>query len=417
MEQHSDESKISQSQTESITASRSQRKNKNGEKSGSSNSKRRKKKAVGRKERKLRESQRWKEDRIVSRIVTIVMVTLIVVGLIFGLSTYRYVTSSLKPLDPDNSEVVLVEIPIGSSNKMIGNILEKDQVIKSATIFNYFMKFNNLTGFQAGKYQLAPNMTLDEIGHTLQEGGISGDQADARIIVKEGFDIDKIGDAIAESTDYSKKEFLALMKDDAFFKGLVKTYPELLTDASKETGLRYHLEGYMFPATYDYYKGMSLEDIAIAMVNKSNEVMANYYDQIKNSSLNVHEVLTLASLVEKEGTTEPDRKKIAQVFLNRIAVDMPIQSDISILYALGVHKEFVYVKDLEVDSPYNLYKNVGLGPGPFDNPSEQAIKAVLNPTPNNYLYFVADLDTGNVYYAETFEEHNVYVQKYVNKED
>ena len=417
MEQHSDESKISQSQTESITASRSQRKNKNGEKSGSSNSKRRKKKAVGRKERKLRESQRWKEDRIVSRIVTIVMVTLIVVGLIFGLSTYRYVTSSLKPLDPDNSEVVLIEIPIGSSNKMIGNILEKDQVIKSATIFNYFMKFNNLTGFQAGKYQLAPNMTLDEIGHTLQEGGISGDQDDARIIVKEGFDIDKIGDAIAESTDYSKKEFLALMKDDAFFKGLVKTYPELLTDASKETGLRYHLEGYMFPATYDYYKGMSLEDIAIAMVNKSNEVMANYYDQIKNSSLNVHEVLTLASLVEKEGTTEPDRKKIAQVFLNRIAVDMPIQSDISILYALGVHKEFVYVKDLEVDSPYNLYKNVGLGPGPFDNPSEQAIKAVLNPTPNNYLYFVADLDTGNVYYAETFEEHNVYVQKYVNKED
>ncbi len=95
---------------------------------------------------------------------------------------------------------------------------------------------------------------------------------------------------------------------------------------------------------------------------------------------------------------------------------MPLQSDISILYALGEHKEFVYNKDLEVDSPYNLYKNTGYGPGPFDNPSQEAILAVLEPTDNDYVYFVADISTGKVYYAKTYEEHMELVEKYVNKD-
>ena len=105
---------------------------------------------------------------------------------------------------------------------------------------------------------------------------------------------------------------------------------------------------------------------------------------------------------------------IAQVFFNRLAIEMPLQSDISILYALGVHKELVTYEDLEVDSPYNLYKNTGFGPGPFNNPGTSAIEAVLNPLDNSYYYFVADLKTGKVYFSETLEEHNVLVEQYVN---
>lgn len=130
--------------------------------------------------------------------------------------------------------------------------------------------------------------------------------------------------------------------------------------------------------------------------------------------MTVQEVLTLASLVEKEGSKEDDRKNIAQVFFNRLAVDMPLQSDISILYALGEHKELVTYEDTQVDSPYNLYVNTGYGPGPFNNPSEQSIKAVLEPTPNNYYYFVADINTQEVYFAETYDEHMRLVEKYVN---
>src|SRR5699024_8200800 len=172
------------------------------------------------------------------------------------------------------------------------------------------------------------------------------------------------------------------------------------------------LEGYLFPATYDANQNVPLKELVTQMVAKSDEIMSNYYEDIDKSDLNVHEVLTLASLVEKEGVTDEDRKMIAQVFFNRIDADMPLQSDISVLYALGEHKEKVYNKDLQVDSPYNLYQNTGYGPGPFNNPSQEAIEAVLNPTDNNYLYFVADVSTGEVYYANTFDEHNELVEKY-----
>ncbi|WP_207940930.1 UPF0755 protein [Enterococcus sp. DIV2402] len=371
--------------------------------------------AVEQKEDNSRKSQHRKEDKIVTRIVAIVVLALLIVGGVFGFSTYRYVASSIKPLDPDNSEKIVVDIPSGSTNKMIGQILEDEKVIKSGMVFNYYTKFNNLTGFQAGKYQVSPDMTLDEIGELLQGGGLAADQADARLTIPEGYDVDQIGDVIEKHTELKKKDFLALMKDEKFFDELLEQFPDLLTDASKSEGVRYRLEGYLFPATYDYYKGTSLETLVTEMVSATNNVLAGYYEQIEEADLNVHEVLTIASLVEKEGVTEEDRKKIAQVFFNRLATGMPLQSDISILYALGVHKEMVLYEDLEVDSPYNLYKNTGYGPGPFDNPSEQAIKAVLEPTPNNNYYFVADLETGKVYYAETLEEHNKLVDEYVNK--
>ncbi|MCC2752296.1 endolytic transglycosylase MltG [Enterococcus gallinarum] len=361
----------------------------------------------------VRKLQRKREDRIVNRIVTIVVIALIVIGGVLGFSVYRYVTSGLQPLDPEKTEKVAVEIPSGSSNKMIGEILEKDKIIKSGMIFNYYTKFNNLTGFQAGNYQFSPSMTLDEISAQLQQGEGSV-TSDAKVTIPEGYDIDQIGDALAKATSISKDDFLALMKDDTFFNKMHEAYPELLDSAAKAEGVRYKLEGYLFPATYDYYKGNTLEEVVTQMIDKTNTVLSKYYDQIAEKEMTVQEVLTLASLVEKEGSKEDDRKNIAQVFFNRLAVDMPLQSDISILYALGEHKELVTYEDTQVDSPYNLYINTGYGPGPFNNPSEQSIKAVLEPTPNNYYYFVADINTQEVYFAETYDEHMRLVEKYVN---
>lgn len=361
----------------------------------------------------FRKIQRSKEDKIVNKIVLIVVIVVVFVGGILGFSAYRYVTTSLQPLDPEKTEKVAVEIPSGSSNKMIGEILEKDKIIKSGMIFNYYTKFNNLTGFQAGNYQFSPSMTLDEISAQLQQGEGSV-TSDAKVTIPEGYDIDQIGDALAKATSISKDDFLALMKDDTFFNKMHEAYPELLDSAAKAEGVRYKLEGYLFPATYDYYKGNTLEEVVTQMIDKTNTVMSKYYDQIAEKEMTVQEVLTLASLVEKEGSKEDDRKNIAQVFFNRLAVDMPLQSDISILYALGEHKELVTYEDTQVDSPYNLYVNTGYGPGPFNNPSEQSIKAVLEPTPNNYYYFVADINTQEVYFAETYDEHMRLVEKYVN---
>lgn len=368
-------------------------------------------------ESNLKRAERRKEDRVVRKIVYILTIGILIVAGILAISGYNYVSAGLKPLDKNDKKLVQVEVPSGSSNRQIGDILEEGEVIRDGMVFNFYTKFKNLTNFQAGYYQFSPNMTLDQISKELQQGGSAEPLDDAsKLTVPEGYDVDKIASLVAKKTDFKKEDFIKVMKDDKFFEQLKAQYPDLLTDAGNAKDVRYRLEGYLFPATYNVHKNRSLEDLVTQMVDTTNQILTPYYSQIKEKGLNVQEVMTLASLVEKEGITQSDRKKIAQVFFNRIEAQMPLQSDISILYALGEHKEVVTIKDTEVDSPYNLYTNTGYGPGPFDNPSQEAILAVLDPTENDYIYFVADISTGKVYYAKTYEEHMELVEKYVNKE-
>lgn len=368
-------------------------------------------------ESNLKRAERRKEDRVVRKIVYILTIGILIVAGILAISGYNYVSAGLKPLDRNDKKLVQVEVPSGSSNRQIGDILEDGDVIRDGMVFNFYTKFKNLTNFQAGYYQFSPNMTLDQISKELQQGGSAEPLDDAsKLTVPEGYDVDKIASLIAKKTDFKKEDFIKVMKDEKFFDQLKNQYPELLTDAGNAKDVRYRLEGYLFPATYNVHKNRSLEDLVTQMVDTTNQVLTPYYSKIKEKGLNVQEVMTLASLVEKEGVTQSDRKKIAQVFFNRIDQQMPLQSDISILYALGEHKEVVTIKDTQMDSPYNLYTNAGYGPGPFDNPSQEAILAVLDPTENDYIYFVADISTGKVYYAKTYEEHMELVEKYVNKE-
>ncbi|MFC4771160.1 endolytic transglycosylase MltG [Enterococcus hermanniensis] len=367
-------------------------------------------------ESNLKRAERRKEDRVVHKIVYVLTIGILIVAGILAISGYNYVNAGLKPLDKNDKKLVQVEVPSGSSNRQIGDILEDGDVIRDGMIFNFYTKFKNLTNFQAGYYQFSPNMTLDQIGKELQQGGSAEPLDDAsKVTIPEGYDIDQIATLVAKKTDFKKADFIKLMKDDKFFEELKTTYPDLLTDAGNAKDVRYRLEGYLFPATYNIHKSRSLKDLVTQMVDTTNQVMSQYYSQIKEKGMDVQEVMTLASLVEKEGVTESDRKNIAQVFFNRIDAGMALQSDISILYALGEHKEVVTIKDTQIDSPYNLYVNTGYGPGPFDNPSQEAISAVLNPTDNDYVYFVADISTGKVYYAKTYEEHMELVEKYVNK--
>lgn len=362
---------------------------------------------------------RRREDGLVNKIVLIIISVLVLLISIFGITFYYYINAGLKPLDKTNTKLVQVYIPEGSSSKKIANILEESKIIKSGMVFNYYVKFKNMANFQAGYYQMAPSMQLDQISALLKEGGTAEpNQVGAgKVTIPEGYDINKIGDTLEKKTKFKKEDFLALMKNDKFFKQMHHKYPELLQSASEANNVRYKLEGYLFPATYAYYKKVTLEDFVEQMVKKTDDVMKTLKPAIQAKKMTNQQVLTLASLVEREGGKGEDRKKIAQVFYNRLTADIPLQSDISILYALNKQKEKISYDDLEVDSPYNLYKNVGYGPGPLDNPSEQSINAVLNPIKNDYMYFVADILTGKVYYSETYEEHQALVEKYVNKAD
>lgn len=356
-----------------------------------------------------------KEKSVVTKIVLSIVVVLMVLLVVLGVSAYNFYTSSIEPLDPTSEEEIQVEIPSGSSPTSIARILEENGIIKSASVFNVYTRLNNEGQFKAGYYLMSPSMTIDNVIDSLQEGGTDfpADSVE-RITVPEGYTITQIADIVGERTPYSAEEFMALIENEEFQQQLLTQYPALLTDVFEAEGVRYVLEGYLFPATYEFYDEMSLEEIVQGMVAKMNEVMQQYYAQIEEQGQTVHEILTIASLVEREGLSYEDRTQIADVFYNRIEIGMPLQTDISVLYSLDTHKERVSHDDLEVDSPYNLYQNTGMGPGPFNSPSEESIRATINPADTDYLYLLADIDTQKVYFAETYQQHLEYKREYVD---
>lgn len=347
--------------------------------------------------------------KIIIGVIALIAVLVVLVGA-FG---YNYVKTALQPLDRNSNKQVEVKIPVGSTNKQIGAILEEKKVIKSGFVFDYYVRTNKLASFKAGYYELKPSMSLATIAKELQKGGASQPLSSGKVLVKEGVTIDEIGDVIAQTTKFKKQDFLALVNDESFLNELKAKYPELLTSALEAKDVRYRLEGYLYPATYAVQKNETLKQLVEQMVAKTNEMLTPYYTKIKEKNYTAQQVLTLASLVEREGVTTKDRYKIAGVFENRLEKNMKIQSDISVLYALGKHKQNVTYKDLEVDSPYNLYKNEGMGPGPFNNPSIASVKAVLDPIDKDkgYLYFIANMKTGKVYFSKTYAEHQELTKK------
>lgn len=316
----------------------------------------------------------------------------------------------LVPANANDTRIVEVEIPEGTPVSTMGDILEEQGLIRSSSAFSLLVRVQGAAAnLQAGVHDLSPSMTMPEIVAALQEG--AEEAGLLKVTVNEGLTVDQIAEVVADSTSYSAEDFLNLMSNQEFLAQLVQQYP-ILTDSYNNPNVRYVLEGYLFPATYDVAQGETLESLVTQMVDKTNEVLSKYQADIDASSYSLQDIMSIASLVEKEGQTTEDRKLIAGVFYNRLEQGMPIQSDISVLYALGTHKEMVTYDDLEVDSPYNLYTNAGLPPGPMNSPSEDAIAAALEPTDNDYLYFYANLKTGEVFYTDNYEQHQAWAQEY-----
>ncbi|WP_225047616.1 endolytic transglycosylase MltG [Lacticaseibacillus kribbianus] len=354
-------------------------------------------------------------QHIVGWVVGVVATLTVIVGLMAAL----YVRRALQPLDETDHTKIAVTVPVGASTGDIGELLAKKGVIQSALIFKFYVKFHNVPSFQAGPYQFTKADTFDDILTSLR-GGADSDVTVGKVLVAEGVRAEAVGDQIAKlakkNPSMTKAAFLTTLKDDAFFNSLVKKYPQLLKSAQTAEGVRYRLEGYLFPATYDVGSKTTMATLVTQMVAKTDEVMKPYFATIKEKGYSVQEVMTLASLLEREGSNDAARRKIAGVFLNRLALKMPLQSDVSVTYALNTYKTVLTNKDTSVDSPYNLYKHTGYGPGPFNQPSEAAIRAVLSPTDraSNYLYFVANLKTGEILYARTLAEQNINLAKFAD---
>lgn len=362
-----------------------------------------------------RMKEKKKEVRIVRRIVFIIALVLLIVIGIAGFQTYSYISNALDPVDPDSEKIITVEVPIGSNLDSISALLEENKVIEDARVYKYYVKFKNESEFQAGTYDLLPSMTLDEITESLKSGKVYREPL-YTINVPEGITLVEIAEnVIAKNTDYTAEEFLEKVNNPEYVAELMVKYPELLTDEILAEDVKFPLEGYLFPATYPIFdEDPSLTALIEQMLNTTQANVLQYQSVLEEMEKSPHWLVTFASLLEEEATAQSDRETIASVFYNRLADEMPLQTDPTVIYAMGKHKERLFNKDYEYEDPYSTYQNKGLPPGPIANAGLSSIQAVLDPADTQYFYFLADKEGIN-HFAKTYDEHLKNRDKYIGQ--
>ena len=350
-----------------------------------------------------------KKSKQVLKFSVLVFLALLLVG---GYVGYDYVTKSLKPVTTE-SEIVTMEIPAGSSADAAVKALYDAGVIRDATVARFYARYAKLTSIKAGIYRLDKAWDLKEIFRKVNDptGAIS---KDVLLTVVPGDWARDVAAKIAAKTSINADDLLALWNDDAYLDTLDTKF-DIITPAVKTAGTRIKLEGYLFPETYFINPEWSAKQITERLIAQAESVYENHKEEFSRSSLSTHQIVILASVVQFEASKPADMKNVAQVFFNRLDKNMLLQSSVTVCYALYDYDDW---KDCErngdIDSKYNTYKYPGLPIGPITNPAENAIDAVLNPTPNNYLYFIADVyGDGTVHFASTYAQHLANIEKYL----
>lgn len=287
-----------------------------------------------------------------------------------------------------DGEPVRVVIPRGATTRAIAESLHRADVVGMPRLFRYYASVGNADrAIKPGTYRLTRGASWRATLETLVGG-----KSDTRtVVIPEGFDLRAIAPTIAKALDVPEDSVVAAAADTAWRRKL---------QVPTET-----LEGYLFPATYTFASGTSAREAVDAMIERYTDVWTPAFDSIAQTmSVSQHDVMTMASIVEKEARKPEERPIIAAVYWNRVKKGMRLQADPTVQYALPKHTTRVLYKDLETKSPYNTYQNDGLPPGPIASPGEASIVAALNPAKVPYLYFVAAPD-GHHEFRTTFAEH------------
>jgi UPF0755 protein len=309
---------------------------------------------------------------------------------------------------PSRTDVVSVEVSPGESAGDIAGRLESAGVIQSARLFRVLVSLMGVENeMVAGNYEFDRGMpTLQVIGRLR-----SGVTMPLMVTVPEGLRSEEIALLM---------ERQGIVTADDFRRALTAGTYDFAFLAERPPGAG--LEGYLFPATYGFSRGVTAEEVVRRMLAAFDEqVTPELRQAIQDSGLTLHEAVTLASIVEREAVLPEERPIIASVFLNRLRLGMPLDADPTVQYAVasdpasveqyGFWKQALTTEDLGVDSPYNTYVNSGLPPGPIANPGLASLEAVAHPAQTSYLYFVARQDGSHVF-AETLEEHLRNVEQY-----
>ena len=295
------------------------------------------------------------------------------------------------PGDP-GAEVSITVEP-GMSTGEVGQLLEREGVITSASVFRYYVKLNGLGTVEAGDYTLNQKEDMARVVDVL-EAGAEVDKG-LPLTIPEALTIPEVAKLVGTLPGRTAERFLQVAASGT------------VTSRYQGPGIT-SLEGMLLPETYFF----DADDDEVAILRRmveSFDALATSLD-ITNASARLgitpYEAVVVASMVEREARVDEDRGKVARVIYNRLAAEMPLQIDATVQFALGKQKEVLLFADLEIDSPYNTYRNAGLPPGPIASPGQESLAATLSPTPGPWIYFVVIDENGRHEFAETLAEHN-----------
>lgn len=348
-----------------------------------------------------------------NRNVLIFVISLVINIVILG-GAYFYITFAyFKPvniLDKNNVEVM---IPRNTSISKIANELESKGLIRNSTVFKYYVDFSDYSSkIRSGTYSLNKSMSLADITKALCKGGVS--DSEVSVMITEGMTVDSIAKKLKDTGVIDNEEsFKKECNNIADFMD----YDFVAALEGKTTGKKYALEGYLFPDTYMFYTGSTNKDVITKMLNRFSAVMVPEWTERANElGYSIDEVITIASIIEKEAKTD-DFGKVSAVIHNRLKKKQKLQICSSIHYISGTNRLYLTNEDISVESPYNTYKYAGLTPSAVCNPGKNAINFALYPDEDylnqGYLFFCnGDPNTGELVFAKTDTEHAANVAKY-----
>jgi UPF0755 protein len=357
---------------------------------------------------KLRESFSGLKEEIslkyVASVAGAVFFCIVIIGavLIFVDPSVTQIQKPTQTEDESNSDVVerLINVKIreGLSTAEIADRLAEKDIIDSTLKFRFLARIYGYDDkLRPGSYTFTLGMSEEEVFAKL----LTGEKKLVQFTVPEGFGVKEIAARLQSLDLVDKAEFLKAAENFAPYEYM-----------QKHKDVFYASEGFLFPDTYTVESDVEIEEILSLMANTFDEKLTpSMREQAVKMDLSIYELITLASLVEREVRFPEDRAIVAQVLLKRLRMNMPLQTDATLQYLMETPKEEVSIADTEIDSPYNTYQHVGLPPGPIANPGMASIEAVLHPADTDYLYFVADRQ-GHNHYAHTYEEHLNLVNKY-----
>ena len=329
--------------------------------------------------------------------------------LLVSFTVYYFV--SITAVDKNNTKEIVFNINPGTSKVDIAKNLKSTGVIRSDKTAMIYMFFNSDLSLQAGEYSLNKTMNLKEILTKFNKGDIKVDTKTITFV--EGKRLKEYIGLLTKEYNFTEEEIIDVINDKEFLKEMINKY-WFLTDEVLNDKIYYGLEGYILPDTYEFLSSDSIKDIFVRLLDYTDKKLSPFKEQIEKSKHSVHEILTMASIIELEANSASDRKTVSQVIYKRLDYNMSLGMDVTTYYATQKQMgETLTFKDLMSGNAYNTrnVNMIGLPVGPICNPSNISIDAVFNPSDTDYLYFYADVKTGLVYFAKTDAEFNQIIKE------